>query len=173
MKFDGITTAAGKFDLTGAADGQIAWAGIGQHTDLINACRYMTYMGAVANGGTAAAPYLMERVGDGLLTGYQAKTKMMDAVMDAHTADVLAEMMHSAVVNMYGAWQFPDLYVCAKSGTAELGENTTPHATFSGFIRDDDYPLAFIVIVENGGSGSATCAPIAGQVLNACVAAMS
>lgn len=172
LKFDGITTAAGKFDLTGAADSQIAWAGIGQHTDLINACRYMTYMGAVANGGTAAAPYLMERAGDGLLTGYQAKTKMMDAVMDAHTADVLAEMMHSAVVNMYGAWQFPDLYVCAKSGTAELGENTTPHATFSGFIRDDDYPLAFIVIVENGGSGSATCAPIAGQVLNACVTAL-
>ena len=73
---------------------------------------------------------------------------------------------------MYGQWQFPNLYVCAKSGTAELGPDETPHATFSGFIQDANYPLAFIVIVENGGSGSATCAPIAGQVLTACCNAM-
>lgn len=172
LKFDGIVTAAGNFDLEGAADGQIAWAGIGQHTNLINACQFMTYMGAVANGGKAAKPYLVERVGGGLLTGHKAKTQMLDSAIDTEAADALAEMMHRAVVDMYGASLFPDLYVCAKSGTAELGEGTTPNATFSGFIRDEKYPLAFIVIVEHGGSGSATCAPIAGQVLKACVAAM-
>lgn len=172
LKFDGIVTAAGSFDLQGAADSQIAWAGIGQYTDLINACQYMTFMGAVANGGSAANPYLMERVGEGLLSAYKAKPRMLEPVVDADAADALAEMMHRAVVDMYGASLFPDLYVCAKSGTAELGEGTTPNATFSGFIRDENYPLAFIVIVEHGGSGSATCAPIAGQVLKACVAAM-
>ena len=172
LKFDGITTAPGNFDLTGAGENQKAWAGIGQHTDLINACQYMTFMGAVANGGSSAKPYLMEQVGGGLL-GHQAKTQMLDKVMETETTDVLADMMHSAVVDMYGASLFPDLYVCAKSGTAELGEGTTPHATFAGFIRDERYPLAFIVIVEHGGSGSATCAPIAGQVLNACVSALS
>ena len=62
--------------------------------------------------------------------------------------------------------------LCAKSGTAELGPGDTPNATFSGFIRDENYPLAFIVIVEHGGAGSAAAAPIAGPVLNACVAAM-
>ena len=40
---------------------------------------------------------------------------------------------------------------------------------FSGFIKDSRYPLAFIVVVEEGGYGSQTAAPIAGQVLNACI----
>lgn len=172
LSFDGLTTAAGSFDLEGAAESQIAWSGIGQHTDLINACQYLTAMGAIANGGAAAKPYLMKEVDGGLLAGYRAKTELLEPMIGEEVSDKLAEMMHLAVLERYGAWLFPDLYVCAKSGTAELGPNQTPHATFSGFIRDEEYPLAFIVIVEHGGSGSATCAPIAGQVLNACVEAM-
>lgn len=172
LKFDGITTAQGNYDVSDAVKSQLAWSGIGQYTNLINACQYMSFMGAIANGGSAAVPHLMQSVTGGLLTGYEAKTVMTDQLFSAQTAATLADMMHQAVLNHYGAWQFPDLYVCAKSGTAEVGEGTTPHATFAGFIRDDDYPLAFIVIVEHGGSGSATCAPIAGQILSACVAAM-
>ena len=169
LDVDGMHTAEGHFDLDDAVNSEVAWAGIGQYTNLINACRYMTFMGAVANGGRAAAPYLVASVDDGAKAAYEAETQMLEGKVDEEAADALAEMMRGAVVNMYGAWQFPDLYVCAKSGTAEVGPGTTPHATFAGFIRDDDYPLAFIVIVEHGGSGSAACAPIAGQVLQACV----
>ena len=172
LKFDGIVTATGNFDLRSAADSQIAWAGIGQYTNMINACQYMTVMGAIANGGEAARPYLMQEVDGGMLTGYRAKTKMLDWSVDAAAAERLAEIMHGAVVNRYGAGYFPDLYVCAKSGTAEVAPDATPHATFAGFIRDDRYPLAFVVVVEHGGSGSAVCAPIAGQVLTACVEMM-
>ena len=60
----------------------------------------------------------------------------------------------------------------AKSGTAEVGGDQTPNAMFAGFVQDDAYPLACIVAVEHGGSGSATCAPIAAAVLQACAAAM-
>ena len=172
LSFDGVTLAKGNFDLTGAVDSEIAWSGIGQYTDLVNACQYMTVMGAIAGGGQAAQPHLMAEVKNALGRGYEAKTVMLDKTLDSAACDILAEMMRNNVVNMYGQWQFPDLDVCAKSGTAELGPNDTPLATFSGFIRDETYPLAFIVIVEHGGSGSATCAPIAGQVLNACVEAL-
>ncbi len=172
LSFDGITTAAGSFDLTGAADSQIAWAGIGQYTDLINPCQYLTVLGAIANDGVAVQPHLMKSVQNGLLTSYEAETSRQPAVLEAESAQQLSEMMRWTVTDIYGAWQFPDLYVCAKSGTAELGPETTPHATFAGFIRDEQYPLAFVVIVEHGGSGSAACAPIAGRVLQACVDAM-
>ena len=40
---------------------------------------------------------------------------------------------------------------------------------FAGFVMDERYPLAFIVVVEEGGYGSQTAAPIAGQVLSACI----
>ena len=78
-------------------------------------------------------------------------------------------MMRNNVVSTYGAASFPDLAVCAKSGTAEVGGGLLPHATFAGFIADADYPLAFIVVVENAGSGSEVCASIAGTVLQHCV----
>ena len=172
LTFDGIVTAEGNFDLSAAVDSEIAWSGIGQYTDLVNPCQFMTLMGVIAGGGQAAQPHLMDRVTGGLTNVYTAKTKLTEKLLDPAVCDTLADMMRNNVVSMYGQWQFPDLYVCAKSGTAELGPLETPHATFSGFIRDETYPLAFIVIVEHGGSGSAACAPIAGQVLNACVAAM-
>ena len=47
LAFDGIDTAAGQFDLTGAADVNVAWGGIGQYTDTINPCRFMTFMGQI------------------------------------------------------------------------------------------------------------------------------
>lgn len=168
LEFDGIVTAEGNFDLSQAAESEIAWSGIGQYTDLVNPCRFMALMGAIASGGEAAQPHIMASVSG----GYRAKTKTFSTGLSLRTCEILAEYMRNNVVTMYGQWQFPNLYVCAKSGTAELGENETAHATFSGFIQDANYPLAFIVIVEHGGSGSATCAPIAGQVLTACCNAM-
>ena len=42
-------------------------------------------------------------------------------------------------------------------------------ATFAGFLAEEDYPLAFIVIVEGGGAGSSVAAPVARSVLEACM----
>lgn len=173
IKVDGITTAAGNFDLSTAADSEIAWAGIGQYTDLVNACQFMQIMGVIAGGGSAAEPYLVEEVRSGVSRSYRARTHETPRLLQAETAERLAIMMNYNVVTMYGSENFPAGYVCAKSGTAEVGPGTTPHATFAGFLQDETYPLAFIVVVENGGSGSATCAPIAGQVLKACIAALA
>ena len=172
LTFDGLTTAAGSFDLTGAADFEVAWSGCGQYNDLINPCQYLTVLGVIANGGEAALPYIMDRVEGGLLNGYEHGKVTTGRVLDRSVTDTVAQMMRNNVVNVYGAWQFPDLEVCAKSGTAELSPGDTPNATFAGFIRDENYPLAFIVIIEHGGAGSAAAAPIAGQVLNACVSVL-
>ena len=172
MTVDGITTAAGHFDIEGAADSEIAWAGIGQHTDLVNACRFLRIMGIVAGGGVGAEPYLVQEVRNSLSDHYEAETESSPRLLRADTAETLAAMMHNNVVSVYGAELFPSGYVCAKSGTAEVGAGTAPHATFAGFLQDEEYPLAFVVIVENGGSGSEACAPIAGEILKVCIEAM-
>ena len=59
------------------------------------------------------------------------------------------------------------LAVCAKSGTAEVGDGQRPHSWFVGFVDDDVHPLAFAVMVENGGSGASVAGGIAAKVLNA------
>ena len=172
ISFDGTTTAAGNFDLSEANYAGLAWAGIGQYTDLINPCQFMTFVGSIANGGVAAKPYVVDTVTtpEGIPV-YQADQEMLDRTMSSGTADQLVDMMRDDVVYNYGISNFPDIYVCAKSGTAEVDGNM-PNAMFAGFAKDPEYPLAFIVIVENAGSGSAVCASIAGDVLYACRAAM-
>ncbi len=173
LAVDGYTTRAGHFDLADAPGVDVAWAGIGQYTDLINPCAYLRLMGVIAGGGEAAEPYLMERVDSRKLTAsYRAGAKRTGRLLSASACDTLAGWMRNNVVETYGAWNFPDLYVCAKSGTAEVGGDL-PHATFAGFIQDPDYPLAFIVVVENAGSGSQVCASIAGAVLQSCIDALN
>jgi peptidoglycan glycosyltransferase len=80
--------------------------------------------------------------------------------------------MRNNVVSKYGADHFPGLTVCAKSGTAEVGGDLKPNAMFAGFVDDPEYPLAFIVAVENGGYGASVCIPVLSQVLEACKQAM-
>jgi peptidoglycan glycosyltransferase len=172
VTFDGTTTTAGNFDLSGANDASLAWSGIGQYTDLINPCQFMTFVGSIAAGGQAAAPYVVDNVETPSgFTVYSAKTTLLDRTMSQSTAAALTEMMRNDVVYNYGSYNFPDVYVCAKSGTAEV-DNGEPNAMFAGFVQDSQYPLAFIVIVENAGSGSAVCASIAGDVLEACMESM-
>lgn len=168
LRFDGITTSKGSFSVEGASAQQIAWAGIGQHLDMINPCRYMTFMGIIAGGGEAAQPYIVASAGAGKLGGYKASRSSTGRLMDADTAQALTELMRNNVKKQYGDDNFPGLTVCAKSGTAEVGGDKKPNATFAGFCTDEEYPLAFMVVVEDAGSGSKTCVPILSKVLKAC-----
>ena len=168
LSFDGITTAKGNYDISNTASVSFAWSCIGQHTDLVNPARFMTFMGAVAGGGVAAEPYLMAYVESGGETTYQAKTQKTDRIMSNEIAQTVKEYMRNNVQSVYGDWNFNGLSVCAKSGTSQLGGEQNPNAMFAGFVDSDEYPLAFIVVVENGGYGSHTCVPIISKVLNAC-----
>ena len=172
VRFDGITTAKGNFDMADAARVEVAWGGIGQYTDLINPCRYMVFMGAVAGGGVAANPYLVAEVYSEGEQTYEAQTVITERIMPTGTANILQDYMRNNVLSVYGDSNFPGLTVCAKSGTSQLGGDQISNAMFAGFVADEEYPLAFVVVVENGGYGSATCVPILSKVLAECKAVM-
>lgn len=173
LDFDGITTAEGNFDINHAADVEVAWSSIGQHKDQVNPCRYMVFMGQIANGGAAAEPYVVSRVKVGNRTTYKAETTKTDRIMSQTTAEIMQEYMRNNVESNYGAENFPGMTVCAKSGTGEVGGDQKPNAMFSGFVLDEEYPLAFVISVEDGGYGSAVCVPILSQVLEACKEVMN
>ena len=172
LQFDGVTTASGNYDLSRAAPVEVAWSAIGQYTDQINPCRYMAFMGAIAGGGEAAMPHLVSHVSlEGELT-YEAEAVMSERIMPEKVAKTLQKYMRNNVVSVYGADKFPGLTVCGKSGTSQLGGDQEPNAMFAGFVTDEEYPLAFIAVVENGGYGSSTCIPILSKVLTACTETM-
>ena len=53
--------------------------------------------------------------------------------------------------------------VCGKTGTAQ-NPRGEPHAWFAGYAPMNAPRLAIVVMLENGGSGGAVAAPIAGQL---------
>ena len=166
---DGLASARGSFDWA-MDDGRLGWAGVGQDKDLVNPCALMVYMGAIAGGGKAAEPYLILKTRNGLgLPSLPHWTRRTGALIDPATAEKLADLMAGNVEKTYGKSRFPNMDLCAKSGTAEVGEGEAPHAWFAGFLRNEDAPLAFVVLVEHGGGGSAVAGGVAGRVLDVIV----
>jgi peptidoglycan glycosyltransferase len=161
QKIDGITTGKGTLD--SAADGspELAWLGIGQYTDTINPASFLRFVGAIANGGKAVEMKLIKN--DGLFSSTDT-----EQLIKPGTATKLASMMNYNVYSKYGTGNFPGLEISAKSGTAEVGSGD-PHAWFTGFIENEDHPLAFIVLVENGGWGSSVAGSVANTVLQAAI----
>ena len=168
IQFDGVSTATGHFDVADAAQLNVAWGGIGQYTDLVNPCAFMTFVGAIANDGRGVQPYLVADVTAGGIKSYDAGRTVRDRIMSASTARTLQDYMGFNVTDKYGSGNFPGMTVCAKTGTGEVGGGKRPNATIAGFVADDAYPVAFVVVVEEGGYGADACIPILSQVLSEC-----
>lgn len=164
---DGIKTTEGTFDFPDSGM-NLAWTGIGQWEDMINPCSMMVYMGAIANGGEATHPNIVKPT---TFMGKQIDkiTTKTTNMIDSTTAASLTEMMVNNVVSHYGSENFPGLSLCAKSGTAEVGDYKEPHAWFAGFLNDDSNPYAFIVLVENSGYGADVAGAVANTVMQAVV----
>ena len=159
-KLGDIPTAAGSFPTEFVGDPELGWAGIGQSTDLVNPYAMLRFVAAVANGGVLVEPTM---INDG-------KTPVKSRFMAAETAQKLKEMMAYNVSYTYGgAGSWPGMRLCAKTGTAELGGGLTSHAWFVGFLDDEEHPYAFVVLVEHGGGGLSTAAPVARRVLQHCM----
>ncbi len=167
LEVNGIKTAVGKVNVTGAEGGKLAWAGIGQDNDLANPLNFMTYMGAIANGGVRTTPRIISEKGMFSSLGGNKR------ILSEDTAKKLGEMMRNNVKSSYGENNYAGLELCAKSGTAEVGEGKKPHSWFAGYLDREDCPLAFVVVIENGGSGSKVAAPVAAKVLQAAVKSMT
>lgn len=169
ISFDGITTVPGNFDLTDAYGESLAWAGIGQYTNQINPCAYMTFLGAIASDGKGVLPHVVAKVQVGTTVTYRARPVEGDILMSRTTARKLQEYLRNNVEVKYGTEKFPDLMVCGKTGTGEVGGGRKPNAMFTGFVMEDEFPYAFVVAVEDGGYGSQVCIPIISAVLEALI----
>lgn len=167
VTFDGITTQKGNFQILNSAELNLAWASIGQHLDLVNPCAFLTFMGAVANGGKVITPYLVEEISVNGIRTYDAKTRFGQQIMSEKTAAILQEYLQNNVTTKYGAENFPGFSVGAKTGTGEVGGEQKPNAMLAGFVDDEKLPLAFVVCVEDAGYGKTVCIPIISKVLKA------
>jgi len=147
---------------------------IGQGFFLATPLQVVGAYAALANGGTLWQPYLVHEVIaiDGTRL-YQAQPRPrgtlplaseIQAAIRAALSDVTTAPNGTAIASFRGIAQ----PVAGKTGTAESGREE-PHAWFTAFTPLDGARLALVVMVEHGGEGSRTAAPIARQVIDAAI----
>ena len=164
LEINGIKTVAGNFTKAADETANLAWSGIGQYEDTVCPSAMLRLVCAIADDGRAVDMTLLKPAG--LASIFPVGS---ERIMSSDTAEKIATMMNYNVYKTYGQDNFPGLELYAKSGTAEVGGDKASHAWFVGFITNKDYPLAFVVVVENSGSGSRTAGPVANAVLQAAI----
>lgn len=168
---DGYTPATGTFDIAEQGNVDLGWSAVGQYHDLVNPCAMLHYISSIANEGKAVSPTLIKKATTTM--GIPVWFNLFhdsQRIMSKDSAAELKEMMAYCVRENYGVENFPNLPLCAKSGTAEVESGAAAHAWFTGFLNSEEHPYAFIVLVENGGAGSSVAGSIANTVLQAVVA---
>lgn len=156
-KLDDIDCAKGQYVKDEYKSAGLAWSGIGQYEDLVCPYSMLRLVSAFANGGSVVEPSLIG-----------ASDKITPLVTPS-VANEVKSMMNYNFVYKYGQSNFPGLDLCAKTGTAEVGDGQSPHGWFVGFLNDEAHPYAFVVFVENGGSGLGAAGAVANMVLQSAV----
>lgn len=158
---DGVNTLKGHYDVSKANTNQLAWSGVGQYNDEVNPMQMAMICGAIANGGKATNPRLIEGGADSILSAIGINSaKDGREMFNADTAQKLDELMRYTITDYYGDDLFGGLTVCAKTGTGEVGEDKEPNAWMVGYSKDEDCPLAFACVVEDSGFGFTYAGPV-------------
>ena len=162
-----INAFEGNFNVDGAADDLLGWTGIGQGKTRIAPITMLRIVSAVANDGNAVSFNIVDDFANqaGKALGVSLPTNKV-SLMSSETATALKKMMCYNVEEQYGDGNYKGLNLCAKSGTAQIDSNENHNiAWFTGFMDDEDNPYAFVVVIENGNSGSRTAGPVANRIL--------
>jgi len=106
-----------------------------------------------------------------VLDGSDDRTAAPAPIVPSDTAAFLASAMRRVVTNGTGRTAMAGLSisVAGKTGTAQL-DRGEPHSWFAGFAPFDAPPqnrIAFAIVVEHGGYGAKTAAPIARELVEA------
>ena len=157
---------------------------IGQGNTRVTVLQLALAYAAIANGGTLYAPQVVRNVKapDGSLSEtFQPQIRREVGVAPQHL-----ELMRRALIDVvqeesgtaYRARNKDGVRVAGKTGTAQVvsrkgrSEESSSawyldrsHGWFAGFAPADEPQVAFAVLVEHGGSGGASAAPIATSVM--------
>lgn len=152
----------------GADTWEILQTSIGQGVTQMTPMHNAMLTAAIANGGTLMKPYFLDHVENA--GGETIKTFMPSAygsLMTAEESAILTELMRGVITTGTGSALRTDAYTAAgKTGSAEFETGKETHGWFTGFAPAEDPKLVVCVIVEEGGSGGKTAAPIARAIFD-------
>lgn len=165
--------------------GETISASIGQGYDLVTPIQQATMMSIISNGGNAVRPYLVKNIQDP--SGKMLKEFSPEILNKANFNQEYINIIRNGLLGVVNAphgtghkAQVKNILVSGKTGTAQVikmkgadenvPEDQIPyiyrdHAWFVAYAPFDDPEIAVSVIVEHGGHGGSTAAPIAKSVI--------
>jgi len=170
--FEDIQLYSSAFE-SGDTDLTLAWAGVGQHRDLMTPMQMCMLAGAIANDGVMMEPRLLSRVADSSnRITRTAQAREHGVVLSAPEAAFVHRAMTAVVEDGTGRGAaIEGLQVAGKTGTAEISSNkqVKTHAWFAGYVAEEEHPLAVCVVLEQAGGGGSVAAPLARKLLQKAV----
>ena len=165
--------------------GETISASIGQGYNLITPLQNASMISAIANGGFLPAPYLVKKIEDSegkLIKEFSPKI-LKNIAMDPEILKHLKEGLRGVVYEAHGTGhraRLKNIVVSGKTGTAQVvsmkdSEDIDPeekipysfrdHAWFIAFAPYENPDIAVSIIIEHGGHGGETAAPIARKIM--------
>lgn len=142
---------------------------IGQGEDLVTPLQLAVVSATVASRGRVARPHVVEQIEDPVTGEGRAVSPAPKAALDLppETWDALTTAMEQVVASgTGGAARVPGVRVGGKTGTAQ-NFTGADNALFICFAPVEKPTIAIAVVVEGGGHGGSTAAPIAQKGLTA------
>ena len=165
--------------------GETVIAGIGQGYHLTTPLQLAAAAAMLANGGVRIEPRLVQAVRDPLTHTWQpqpggaraqlaitpkhlevVREGMMDVMRPGGTAARSAAGAPYTIAGKTGTAQVVGIKQGARYDADRLARKHLDHALFIAYAPAENPTIAVAVMVENGGSGSGTAAPIARAVLD-------
>jgi len=146
---------------------------IGQSFLEVTPLQVAQMLAAVGNGGTIYRPYVVKSItapGGAVMRSYGPVVSRHLPISPQHLRDIRDAML-GVTQETYGtasdkfAGFSPS--VAGKTGTAETVPGQNADAWFVALAPADHPTIALVVMVEHGGEGAATAAPLARQILHA------
>ncbi|MGO1423735.1 MAG: peptidoglycan D,D-transpeptidase FtsI family protein [Brachybacterium sp.] len=152
-------------------DAQLATTSIGQYETRVTPLQMAMVAGTFANDGVVMQPQLVQAVRTSdLSTVAELTPQEIGQPLTAANSAQMRQMMVGVVEDGTGtAAAIDGVEVGGKTGTAEWGEDRRAHSWFVGYGQQEDQKIAVAVMVEEGGYGSRTAAPIAQDVMEAVI----
>ncbi len=147
----------------------LATTAFGQGEVLVTPMQMALVPAAIANGGVVPRVRLVLEVRSA--GGSAVETVRPRGLRRAVKGSVAQAVREAMIVAATDGWAQPStppgMAVGGKTGTAQLGGTAKPHAWFIGFAPAGEPRVALAVMIENGGQGGSSAAPVARRIFAA------
>jgi penicillin-binding protein 2 len=146
---------------------------IGQSTLTVTPLQIVRLMAAVANGGKLLTPQVVREVrrqGSSRVNVWQSDLlRPKDIGLSKRTLHFVRSGLEQVVASPRGTGykrvRLKSVSIAGKTGTAETGGGRPDHAWFAGYVPAERPQIAFVAVVEHGGSGGVTAGPLAKKLV--------